>query len=433
MNWRLSPNVKLDNERIEQVDARRQMLTAAEILRRFDDQPGVVLADEVGMGKTYVALAVAASAIEATNHRAPVVVMIPPSVREKWPREWDVFREMCLGANTRLRATPGSITRGTDFLKLLDDPASRRNDLIFLTHGALTSGLTDPYIRLAIVRQAMSHRTRLAPQKRVIPRWSQKLFGRDLRSEDLVAALLRDHPSRWRSTITRVTGVDSGDDPVPAAVLEALKHIELSTLAETIGRMPLRASSGLEARLTAVRKEMQLALRELWSDALGNLNFKLPLLIMDEAHHLKNPWTRLATLFANPEAASDVEVVSTGPLGGVFERMLFLTATPFQLGHHELLQVLHRFEGVRWKSRAERETFRLQLVELERCLDASQIAALRLDRAWARLSPGDLDDLPSEWWEDSRADPPTSRARSSRTSGTSRSSWNRASGRSDRG
>jgi hypothetical protein len=398
--------VKLENDRIEPGDADRQMRTAAEILERFDDQPGVILADEVGMGKTYVALAVAVSVIEATKGRSPVVVMIPPSVREKWPREWDVFRDMCLSGHTKIRATQGSITKGTEFLKLLDDPASRRNHLIFLTHGALTSSLTDPYVRLAIVRQAMSHRRTLARHRNAIPRWSYQLFGWELRHEDLVGALLRDHPSRWRSTMTRVTGVDPGDDPVPTAVLESLRHVDLSVLAETIGRMPLRSGSRLDARLKAVRKEMRAALRELWAEALGHLNIHLPLLIMDEAHHLKNPWTRLATLFANPEAEADIDVVSTGPLGGVFERMLFLTATPFQLGHHELLQVLHRFEGVRWRNRSDREAFQAQLRGLERSLDASQTAALRLDRAWGRLIATDLEGLPPGWWNDGHADLP---------------------------
>ncbi len=43
--------------RISQADASRQEKTAAEILRRFENQPGIILADEVGMGKTFVALA----------------------------------------------------------------------------------------------------------------------------------------------------------------------------------------------------------------------------------------------------------------------------------------------------------------------------------------------------------------------------------------
>jgi broad specificity phosphatase PhoE len=399
MNWVLSPNIQLDNERIESSDALRQMRTAEAILERFDNQPGVILADEVGMGKTYVALAVAVSVIESTKGRKPVVVMIPPSVREKWPREWDVFREMCMPRGTKIRATQESVARGSEFLKLLDDPESRRNHLIFLTHGALTSSLTDPYIRLAIVRQAMSRRSSLSRHRSALPRWGRKLFGWELRQPELVAALLRDHPATWRRTINRVTGTAPDDDPVPAAILEALRDVDVGALAVTLSRVPLRTGPNLDARLTAVRSEMSSALRELWAEALAQLDVRLPLLIMDEAHHLKNPWTRLAGLFANEEAKDDVEAIATGPLGNVFDRMLFMTATPFQLGHHELLEVLRRFQGVRWKSRADRDSFRTELIQLERALDASQTSALRLDRAWARLAPDDLSGLDDGWWK----------------------------------
>ena len=47
--------------RISEKDARRQVATVEEILKRLEHQPGLILADEVGMGKTFVALAVAIS------------------------------------------------------------------------------------------------------------------------------------------------------------------------------------------------------------------------------------------------------------------------------------------------------------------------------------------------------------------------------------
>ena len=46
--------------RLFPADAQRQTRSARAILDRFALQPGVVLGDEVGMGKTFVALAVAA-------------------------------------------------------------------------------------------------------------------------------------------------------------------------------------------------------------------------------------------------------------------------------------------------------------------------------------------------------------------------------------
>src|SRR5215211_6937961 len=138
MTWDLSHRVSLRNDRVPDEDADRQQRTAAEILRRLSEQPGVVLADEVGMGKTYVALAVAVSVLEATRRKRPVVIMVPPAVAEKWPTEWEVFRERCLDKGHGIRASD-PVRRGSEFLKLLDDPPASRRHLIFLTHGALTT------------------------------------------------------------------------------------------------------------------------------------------------------------------------------------------------------------------------------------------------------------------------------------------------------
>ena len=45
------------NRRLPEADQRRQRREVDEVIRRLRTQPGVILADEVGMGKTYVALA----------------------------------------------------------------------------------------------------------------------------------------------------------------------------------------------------------------------------------------------------------------------------------------------------------------------------------------------------------------------------------------
>src|SRR3954447_23046750 len=112
MTWQLSEVVDLRNDRVSNDDADRQQRTAAKILRRLDDQPGVVLADEVGMGKTYVALAVAVSVLEATRRKRPVVVMVPPSVVDKWPTGWAFFVARCLRPSHGLRAS-GAVRRGS--------------------------------------------------------------------------------------------------------------------------------------------------------------------------------------------------------------------------------------------------------------------------------------------------------------------------------
>src|SRR4030042_4450654 len=82
--------------RISPEDAQRQEVTAKEILARLKNQPGVILADEVGMGKTFVALAVAVSVAVANYKRRPVVVMVPPSLQDKWPLAFSLFVSRCI-------------------------------------------------------------------------------------------------------------------------------------------------------------------------------------------------------------------------------------------------------------------------------------------------------------------------------------------------
>ena len=167
----------------------------------------------------------------------------------------------------------------------------------------------------------------------------------------------------------------------------ALKEVDLAPLREALAAVPLRRSATFASRMKAARRQLNQALNATWAESLGTLDVRLPLLILDEAHHLKNP-TRLAHLFDNEEAEQDAEALQ-GPLGNMFEKMLFLTATPFQLGHHELLNVLDRFHGVRWPSAQARTRFDQQTEHLRGALDRAQATALRLERAWARIDPLD--------------------------------------------
>ena len=397
MNWSLSQAVDLANDRISDADSRRQMETASEILRRLNKQSGLVLADEVGMGKTFVALAVAASVIETTGGDRPVVVMVPPSVQEKWPREWETFKDKCLDKSLQIRATTQSVRRGAAFLKLLDDPASRRHHMIFLTHGALTSSLQDPFVRLALVRQAFIRRSGLKSRRRVFPRWASEIIpDRRFRNAALVEDLLNSSYREWLRVYKRHDPRGLDDDPIPEALIGALAKVDLSQVRDVLSRLPLRDSKYRRQILTELRKEIQQSLNQLWRKCLAQIDIHLPLLVLDEAHHLKNPRTRFSSLFATESAAADAKLLE-GPLAQVFDRMLFLTATPFQLGHHELVQVLRRFEGIRWGNGLNRGRYKEEVDELERRLNVAQTAALRLDRVWGRLR---TEDLPSgDWWQ----------------------------------
>lgn len=105
---------------------------------------------------------------------------------------------------------------------------------------------------------------------------------------------------------------------------------------------------------------------------------------------LKNDETRLATLFRSEDVTDLLEDQGGKPLlWEKFDRMLFLTATPFQLGHQELIRVLRSFTGVRWagawapeKPRAE---FLDALKTLESRLDQNRLKGRFLDRQWGAI------------------------------------------------
>jgi len=393
-----SSAISLKNDRISEHDALRQQHTAAEILARFARQPGVVLADEVGMGKTFVALAVAYSLLEAHDFNTQVVVMVPNSVRDKWPREWSVFRERCLPEASPARAADGSVSDAVSLLKLLDDPQDRRKHIIFATHSALTGQLQDSFVRLAILCRVLLRKD-LRDQRAAFPRFARRLL-RDARFEDreLVRRLVWKPPTVWRSICDEHLRIPLDDDPVPAAIADALNRIRFDDLAAALSALPLRESSQVDRRLTGVRRAIARELRTLWTTMLARTDLALPLLILDEAHHLKNPDTKLAQILSSWIDRDGVE--QRGALCGAFRRMLFLTATPFQLGHHELVEILKRFDGIRWNEEEDPAQYQSQVARIEAALSQAQIAGFRLDQAWGRLRPEDLDGhAVGKWWE----------------------------------
>ena len=401
--------------RITPMDAQRQMRTAKAVLERLKEQPGIILADEVGMGKTYVALAVALSVAMQDHEHRPVVVMVPPSLQEKWPRDFDLFCQRCLPQHLGDGLNCSVARRTVEFFKFLDDPADRRRSVIFLTHGAMSRHLYDPWVKLALIQRAL-YRRRNTEKLR-------KKLGRDLGGllhlqttivrnyPDLLADLLEHSPKKWLMVMRRHGyEPEDHDDPVPALAIDAMTNMDLSQTYELLHALPDRKTKHYKRYIRAVRDELTQDLKTLWKRAINSVGLRLPLLIMDEAHHLKNPHTKLASLFQNEMAEEDAAEVERGPLGGVFERMMFLTATPFQLGHHELCSVLDRFKGIAWTGNTAPKDgltgFEMRLTELRAALDEAQAAALRLDRAWGVLQPNDLriNDKTYKtietWWQD---------------------------------
>ena len=237
----------------------------------------------------------------------------------------------------------------------------------------------------------------------------------DRKSPEVWKILLNNHPMKWLKILHQYNidpehddNPDTDDDPIPEAVINVLKKSNFNTLYIAIQDIPRRKTKHFDKHIIQARRILNEELRNVWSDCLKHLKIKLPLLILDEAHHLKNEKTILASLFQNEEAKADGEELDKGVLAGVFERMLFLTATPFQLGHHELCSVLDRFTGIDWFGRnAPQKGFVFYTKELQALrekLDIAQESAVRLDKLWANLKPEDFvaedsTDLSVSWWE----------------------------------
>jgi len=381
--------------RISEDDAARQQRTAAEILRRLNHQPGLILADEVGMGKTFVALAVAISVAIQNQGRRPVVVMVPSSLKEKWPTDFNMMAEKCLSDSLREQVRCVSAERAVEFLKLLDDPPKRRKSVIFLTHGAMSRGLDDPWVMLALIRQSLQWKRDVDDIRKSLCRNMDDLlrFRKEDRQEEAVwEQLLACPPAKWKAILNQHVKLE--DDPVPQALCDVLGDVTTDDIFAELQKIPLRKSMNYAEKVKKARDAIKCAMKDVWQQCMRKMDLSLPLLILDEAHHLKNPQTDLASLFHSPESAEDVKQIEKGYLSATFERMLFLTATPFQLGHGELCSVLDRFDGIRWMEsedgKSARATYAEERKALRNSLDAANIAANNLDHAWGKLTQDDL-------------------------------------------
>lgn len=406
--------------RISLEDATRQERTARELQRRLNSQPGVILADEVGMGKTFVALATAVSVAISDPKRRPVVIMVPPSLKQKWPTDFELFRQKCLPTKLAAKVTAAQADGAVRFFKLLDDPPSRRPHLIFLVHGAFSRQLVDKWVMLAFMRQSLHRRRDADDLRRRLPNVLSELL--EMRwvggtGSRIWAELLATPPAQWLKLLQRHSvdpehdrDPNTDDDPVPDAVVRFLRGLTVSDtrgIFDALAAIPVRRSPTWSSRVREAARVIRAEIRKLWPRCIAALQLHLPLLVLDEAHHLKNPGTQLASLFRNEEAREDMEMIR-GAFGGVFERMLLLTATPFQLGHAELCSVLSTFGGTNWQARSApeggRAHFDRQMAQLRSSLDAAQQAAVTLDTAWGRLRAEDLlvsgaaVPCPDEWW-----------------------------------
>jgi hypothetical protein len=385
---RLSDRLRAHTDPNFNEDWIRQRRTAEDVLERLQTQEGVILADQVGMGKTYVALAVAVSEILAGRTRGQVVIFVPSAVADKWVREWRKFEESLLDSDLGIRCVDQPIRSAEAFLKALDDAPTQRKHIVVVTHTAMTATLKDSFVQLALLHYATRRIHGGSALRQRIAKWCTGRSGLISHPEfgpARVGKLLEVSPLAWREAWRKFGGSELVDDPVPEALDAAADKLSLQSLRDAIQSLPVNSSGNIESRLAAARKALAQATQSTWKYLLSAIELDLPLLIVDEAHRLKNPDTLISGLFAKRSDDS-----AAGTLDGIFRRMLFLTATPFELGHSELVEVLSRMDAVQALRPRPPVPLVDRLKDLKSVLTTAQATALTFDAAWGRLSPDDL-------------------------------------------
>lgn len=283
---------------IKQEDADRQTKTANKLLELLVTQPGIVLADEVGMGKTFVALATALSYVANLTRNRRVLILTPSiELKDKWDKDIDTFRDYCIIKDSKLKKIAQD--KGIESIKELFHEKDTPILTIPLSRvvGAPKEEEMLCYIGVYFRRRGFSANKR----KEILGR-----LGYDLR---IFNESTRMNPDSWF------------DDKFNFLNYEDVKDANFDIFDAKI------RDSGTEIEFKDACRLIR-----------NSLIPRFPFCIVDEAHNYKNPWVIGHKLFDSKEGPEYT-------LNGRFKKFLFLTATPFQLRHEELLSVLMMFKA----------------------------------------------------------------------------------------
>ena len=336
--------------RVSSTDAQRQRRALEAILTRFRAQPGVILADEVGMGKTYVALGVVAEFL-VHYPRSRVLVLTPSSdLAEKWRQDLERFRQ---------ENVPHSVRRK---LSTSDDVSS----------GALREILsTRTKSRVWILPLSIFMQRRSGTERRELQELTYQLVSKAVRlNHDGRHELWRRLGGRTKRLPRLRRRLAWFAEQLPSlkkTVRNLLKEMDLWPFDPT--RVADYALKQLQDRLC-------------WSLIRRRLRH-FSLVVVDEAHHFRNPDT---------QQYRAIETVFRGQ----YRKMLFLTATPFQLGPSELENMLRLF---RLSSEKHARRIPTEAREVTGAAAHYQECVRALEEAWKRLSPEKKDMVCNGQWE----------------------------------
>jgi hypothetical protein len=292
----LQLGARAEKDGIPPDDVERQEDTVLRALEMLEERPGIVLADEVGMGKTYEALGISA-AMRHMRPRSRIVVVTPgPDLNHKWFSEFSRFREMYSFGDDVV-----AVRKLRDFVMNV-----RKHPVVVAPVTMFQSG------------KGSGAQTYLLS---LYFHWKE-LHGH---TANAIMARFKDG-EHLRVNVKHERFLDTFDlEQVTPHLRRAFRRGRRGGAA---GLDDLYEADGLLAfeNEKAVRRALYRARFYL----TGRLMPKIDLLIVDEAHKLKNPGS------LRTSAMREV-------FRGRFRKALFLTATPFQLDVSELREVFSLF------------------------------------------------------------------------------------------
>ncbi len=331
-------NMKGSSTFIDADTAEQQKKTAATIAATLDQRPGIILGDEVGMGKTYMAIAVIYHFLDRYPHK-PVLVVAPSwMMADKWVGDIRTFIEV----NAKK-----DILQESDILHL-EKRSSAQNLKIFVEEvhqkkvivvpvDVFTSGGWKKeksfFLNCWFRHRGLRNDTRY--------RIMNELVG----DPYLTASPVKDS-SMWTKY-----------HHVPPDCYE-----ELDKAYNTRDMSAERVSSAIEhLRYRAMNERLPM----------------FSLFVLDEAHRIKNPDTKRHQALHNM-------------LKGRYEKALFLTATPFQLSTRELYTVLNLFTDTAG-DQGDKSQFDHEVQQFKQAVQAFIACTHDFEQAWKALRPDEAD------------------------------------------
>lgn len=385
-------------------DVARQQRTVDVLLERFFHSRSSerfeiqILADEVGMGKTFVALGLAYSVLahfkqnrvesdlEDCYQRVLVLTPSNHALYRKWVREVSEFKRRCVLPEHQasdINFAPLEVDRLDDLAVALRKPGKQRQ--VIVARMGLFGG--DKLLHYDLKRRFTLG---------VLFRYWGVSFNYDLRQR-----LLKGAPEGWPGDPDHLTELAEWEDELLPfsdeqflGLLRSLKSEDQQVLDSLLEECRAIAQPYYRDRAEEFPK-IERKLRDIYRLAsLRSIQRDFPLLIVDEAHNWKN----------GPLAGTNGFDGFSKYVAPHVRRALLLTATPFQLRPEEMLEILKVSDFMQpcptqaaSLARVERLT-RFRERTIQPVLNNAENHSRLFSRAWTRI-PGRVaaDNLAAVW------------------------------------